>query len=463
GHGRLRFEQSLEKATSAPQQSPVRTRMEMLLRSVSNMLWRASGGVASAISRATDGSPAGSLKVRRARDGNQHDEGRELQSKAAEDSDDDFAMSGARGIHGAGEEQDELQADGNEEVSVRGGEALELDAVEDRHDDRERQQRYREGCNRDDRDVRLAHGSGLAADLSDPVAESPPADRGGGSEVVEPALRIVRVIHERRRAAQIGARYRSVVAAVDGVIAIVAHHEIRIGRHDERSPLVQARRGDGRAEARVANLETMLPGEERLRHVGDGVGKHERIGRWERDAVDGEAPVPHDDRVSGDGDDALDQDRRHVAGRDANGRILRRRDEHRNVAAPGRGVSRERAIGERDMRAVAELVDEQPVADEQGRLHAGARDAERFGEELAGAEEDGDDREDAEDEGADAGREGDARGAAGTRGGAGGAFTARFGHETPSFSKPVRRQRRERTGPSAILDATSDYVDHQVE
>src|SRR6185437_6921325 len=60
GHGRLRFEQSLEQATSAPQQAPVRTKMEMLLHSVSNMLWRASGGVASAISRETDGSSAGS-------------------------------------------------------------------------------------------------------------------------------------------------------------------------------------------------------------------------------------------------------------------------------------------------------------------------------------------------------------------------------------------------------------------
>ena len=64
--------------------------------------------------------------------------------------------------------------------------------------------------------------------------------------------------------------------------------------------------------------------------------------------------------------------------------------EMKTVTSPrfGAAVSRQRVARERDVRPETELVDEEPIAHEKGRLHAAAWNPEGLGEQLAGAEED---------------------------------------------------------------------------
>jgi len=112
--------------------------------------------------------------------------------------------------------------------------------------------------------------------------------------------------------------------------------------------------------------------------------------------------MSHEQRISPDPDDSLDQYRRDLVGGDANFLILRRRDEDGDIATLRTRVARQRLVRERDVWAESDFVDEEPVSDEECRFHATARNAVRFGEELARAEEDRQSGQDAQDERASA-------------------------------------------------------------
>src|SRR6478672_5020158 len=218
----------------------------------------------------------------------------------------------------------------------------------------------------------------------DQVAEPRPADVG---ELTDPraAFRIVAVVHEDRLAANVVAGDEPPVAAVLRVVAVVAEHHVAILGDDERPPVVVRRARGGRAEARRLRLETVLPFEERIvrpRRIG---------GRWLvravalplRHPVHVDEPLPHVDRVAGHADRALDERWRRVLGLVD----LRRRLEDDDVAAMRVAVEADRRPGdphadrlprEGDRRAVDELVDEQPVADEEAGHHAPRRDAIRL-------------------------------------------------------------------------------------
>ena len=96
-----------------------------------------------------------------------------------------------------------------------------------------------------------------------------------------------------------------------------------------------------------------------------------------RNAVEIEHALAHVERVARHADEPLDERRREVGPRLSR---LIRRHEHDDVAVLGARVARQMRVRERDRRTVGELVDEQPVADEQRRNHASRRNAERLDE-----------------------------------------------------------------------------------
>jgi len=73
-------------------------------------------------------------------------------------------------------------------------------------------------------------------------ASGPIRDGGRGTEVVEASIRIVRVVDEHWCTTKVRTRHGSVISAIDGIVSVVAHHEERPGGHNERPPLVDARR-----------------------------------------------------------------------------------------------------------------------------------------------------------------------------------------------------------------------------
>src|SRR5262245_208014 len=88
----------------------------------------------------------------------------------------------------------------------------------------------------------------------DPRSEPAPPNGRECAKVVDALLGIVRVVDEHWRAPQVGARNRTVVSAIHGIVSVVAHHEERSGGHDNRSPLVEAGRWYRRAKARATDL-----------------------------------------------------------------------------------------------------------------------------------------------------------------------------------------------------------------
>src|SRR5262245_19864489 len=112
---------------------------------------------------------------------------------------------------------------------------------------------------------------------ADPVAQTTPPDGCQRTDVVDAAFGIVRVVDEHRCTTKIRARHGSVVPAIDGVIAVVAHHEEGAAWYDERSPLVEAWSRYRRAESRAANFDLMLPRKNRLWLVRERIRKHERV------------------------------------------------------------------------------------------------------------------------------------------------------------------------------------------
>src|SRR5687767_9302043 len=97
--------------------------------------------------------------------------------------------------------------------------------------------------------------------------------------------------------------------------------------------------------------------------------------------------MPHEQGVAADSDDALHERRRDVVRSDTDRRILWRRGKDDNVTTLRVGISRQRVIRERNVGPESKLVDEEPVTDEERRLHAAARNAIRFGKQLARSKE----------------------------------------------------------------------------
>jgi hypothetical protein len=178
-------------------------------------------------------------------------------------------------------------------------------------------------------------------------------------------------------------------AAVDRVVAIVAHHEEAAGRHG-----VDA--GVRRRRVRPPNVGQVAAA------VRQGLGDlvdHDRIaigavldarGDWplgDRLAVDAQHAADHLDAVSRKAHKALDDVGAAVAG------LL----EHHDVAARGfvaeQATLAQRRAERRRMAAdsIGELGDQDVVADQQGRLHRGRGDRERLAQHRAGHQHDGHD------------------------------------------------------------------------
>src|SRR5689334_6224001 len=111
------------------------------------------------------------------------------------------------------------------------------------------------------------------------MANPVPPDCGERTNVVAAALGVIRIVDEHGCTAEVRARDWSVVPAVDRVISVVAHHEKGPGGNDERSPLMEAGSRGGSAKSRAANLDAMLPGEDRLWLARDGVWQNQQVGR----------------------------------------------------------------------------------------------------------------------------------------------------------------------------------------
>jgi hypothetical protein len=79
-------------------------------------------------------------------------------------------------------------------------------------------------------------------------------------------------------------------------------------------------------------------------------------------AVDEQRPAAHVQRVARHPDDPLDEHRRDVGRCDSDRRILRRRNEHDNIAALRFGVPRKIAMRKGDVWTVPQLVHVEPVA-----------------------------------------------------------------------------------------------------
>ncbi len=160
------------------------------------------------------------------------------------------------------------------------------------------------------------------------------------------------------------------------------------GGHDDRAPVAERRPLRRRAEARVGERVLRLP-REVVRLVGVVADAVRRVlGPLRlRDAVDVQQAGAHVQRVARQAPQPLDERRRRVGAGDRLV-LLERRLEDDDLAARRIGVARQRHARERDVRAVDELVDEEPVADEQRRHHAPRGDAERLDEEGADDEED---------------------------------------------------------------------------
>src|SRR5665213_4191631 len=101
----------------------------------------------------------------------------------------------------------------------------------------------------------------------------------------------------------------------------------------------------------------MLPREDRLRRIRDGIREDKRVRRRDIGAVDYELPVTHEERIAGDADNPLDERRCNLVGRYANCHILRRRDKDRDIATLGTCVARQITTRERDVWPEMEIVD----------------------------------------------------------------------------------------------------------
>ena len=162
------------------------------------------------------------------------------------------------------------------------------------------------------------------------------------------------------------------------------------GRHDERPPRVELRLCGRGAEPRRLQPDLLLPVEQRALAVRIALHLLRRgVPLPLREAVHVHDPVAAVQRVARHPDEALHERRRRILVV-IDGVDLVRRLEHHHVAAVRIRVSGQVEVRERHVRAVDELVHEQPVADEQRGDHAPRRDAVRLDEERAQHEEDRD-------------------------------------------------------------------------
>ena len=166
-------------------------------------------------------------------------------------------------------------------------------------------------------------------------------------------------VNDERRALDVSARHQAPVAAVVGVVAIVAHGENETRRHYQftvHDVVFEHFRGSrpqrhiGRRGGEIVAVEI---------GVGGGV---EGVGLVDGLAVEDEPLVHEVDVVAGHADGALD-----VILLD-----IERVAEHDDVAAPHVAI-RQQVAGNRPRRRVDQLVHQQVIADQQRPHHGGAR------------------------------------------------------------------------------------------
>src|SRR5213594_1041072 len=180
----------------------------------------------------------------------------------------------------------------------------------------------------------------ITTPLRNIVRESPPA---------EPVpVTVPRPVDEEGLPPDLVALDEAPVTAVLRVVAVVAHDEVGVGRHDR-----------GLAAVGVAAVGFTAP------HAGVG---ELRVGLDERLAVDQHLVAADLHALARRRDDALDEVALLVL------RIL----EHDDVAPPRIAQRRQVKLGQRQLGAVEELVDQDVVADEQGLHHRAGWDGERL-------------------------------------------------------------------------------------
>ena len=224
--------------------------------------------------------------------------------------------------------------------------------------------------------------------LLDPVPEPAPANVGDEADrTVTRAGRNERVVDEHRPAAHVLSRHEAPVTTVLRVVPVVAHHEEELLRDDERAPVVVHGLLGRLTEPCLDDFELVLPLEERA-HLGRVALELLRRGIADLlcDAIHVEHGVAPIDRVARHPHEAFHERWRQVVGLV----VLRWRFENHHLAALRLGVPRQVDRGKRDVRPVAQLVHEEPVANQQRGNHAARRNTIGLDEEGAENQEDRD-------------------------------------------------------------------------
>src|SRR5262249_26291389 len=93
----------------------------------------------------------------------------------------------------------------------------------------------------------------------------PVADLTAALRVVVARAGDVREVHEERPPSNVRLGHDPPVPAVLRAVAVVAHHEIVIGRNEQRAPVVERGLRGWRTEPRALDLDLVLPIEVRVR------------------------------------------------------------------------------------------------------------------------------------------------------------------------------------------------------
>src|SRR5215470_11359333 len=198
-------------------------------------------------------------------------------------------------------------------------------------------------CRRECAGTRPATVRGASRRRARRGVKPPSESRQPGAQATPPrpvGLAVPRPVDQERLAADLLALDEAPVAAVLRVVAVVAHDEVRAGRHYRRLAAVE--------------IAAVSRG-----HGGNGTGTDIRL--VEEPAVQHYAIVHDLHGVTAHRHDALDEVPRLVV------RIL----EDHDVAALGLAQAREMRVRERELGAIEEFVDEDVVAHEE-RIHHGA-------------------------------------------------------------------------------------------
>ena len=227
--------------------------------------------------------------------------------------------------------------------------------------------------------VEHAAPAGACREMHQSVEDADDALGEGGLSIVG-AVRIDGPIDQKWAAHDGVAIDESPVAAVEAVIAIIAHGEIFVWRHDQFVALnvvpdiVSPFGLDGRSEKLVGDGRECV-----VQRIVAGRGIVDDVRLVEQFSVDVDLLIDDFEVVAGEADDALHEVRM----------ILIRKFEDDDVAALETAVGKKLVV---PLAAAAkdELVDEQVIADEQGAFHGLRRNFEGLNNET-GAEEGEDD------------------------------------------------------------------------